>query len=72
MSFTSTLPVNLPKYSLKGLISIAKVIICGVEVRYVKSGDVIDAYNHAKLYGIVKCLAGRMMGWSSMVDKFMG
>jgi hypothetical protein len=46
-------------------------IICGVEVRYVKSGDVIDVDNHAKLYSIVKCLAGSIINWASMVDAFI-
>jgi len=67
MSFTSSLPTNLIKYTPPGYISIPYVIICGIEVRYVKVGDLINPENHRRIYDITKCLARKSVAWGRAI-----
>jgi len=67
MSFTSSLPANLIKYTPPGYIPIPYIIICGIEVRYVKNGDIISHDNRARIFNITTCLASRLLEWSRKI-----
>ena len=67
MSFTSSLPTNFVKFSPPKYIPIPYVVVCGIEVRYVKVGDLIDPENHRRIYDATKCLARKSIAWSRAI-----
>ena len=71
MSFTSSLPANIPKYSVVGVIPVPKIIICGYELIYVKLGDIIDPINHRKVYDATKCVLTEVIRWGEGVEVFL-
>jgi len=55
MNFTSSPPANFT------------IIICDLEVRYVKNGDIISHDNRTRIFDITTCLASRLLEWSRKI-----
>jgi len=55
MNFASSPPAN------------STIIICDLEVRYVKNGDIIDPENLRRIYDVTKCLAGKSVVWGRAI-----
>jgi hypothetical protein len=41
--------------------------VCGVELRYVSLGDIIDPDNHRSVYDALTCTANNIAGWTSNI-----
>ena len=67
MSFTSSLPANFTKYSLPGYVPARYVVVCYIDIRYVKDGDVISHDNRWRIFNATKCLANRLLMWSRKI-----
>jgi hypothetical protein len=67
MSYTSSIPTNLIKLVPPGLRVIPTAVVCGITLKYVKLGDLVDHENHRNVLSACKCLAGKTISWSRAV-----
>jgi hypothetical protein len=72
MSFTSTFPANSVKIAPPGLTVIAAVSVCNLVLKYVGTGDIIDAGNHKNVMLACKNLVDLIAGWGKAVGVFQG
>lgn len=46
--------------------------VCGVALRYVSVGDLIDPDNHKSIYNALTCTANNIVSWVNKIAKNMG
>jgi hypothetical protein len=72
VSFTSSFPTNLPKFSIPGVKVPRYTYVCNILLKYVEVGDVIDPVNHRHVYDALICTANNVVSWVNKVSKCVG
>jgi hypothetical protein len=72
VSFTSSFPTNLPKFSAIAVKVVKYTYVCNILLKYVELYGVVDPENHRRVFDALKCVAVEVSDWSRKVEEFTG